>query len=167
MKNINKDVVLLRSFIIIICIFILYMIIFYYPNQLKYLLTDDYYSNKLNVSNEMLFYVPVIFYVLVGIPLLLVLLIYWIISIFINKNNLFSNKTLKLMRLSIIIMWIDLSFYSIGNLFFYNKMWPNQSNYNFQLIIICLIFTIVISILELIIKREVLLNSIEQQKMDS
>lgn len=163
MNILKKNILMLRFFIIIILLIVLFFIAFYYPHKLIYLLTDDYYSQKLKMSSTILYCIPVIFVFVVGIIFMIVLCIYWKISMYIQNNNLFSTNVEKLLKKSIIILWVDLSVYSLGSLCLYFMNWPLEYNHNINLLLAGVIFSFATLIIEMIIKKEVLLNSVNEK----
>ena len=74
-------------------------------------------------SDHSVFYVQLIFYWLTSLPCFVILGIAWKITALINKDEIFSKKTVRLLKLSAVILFCDILVFLIGNLIFLFLEW--------------------------------------------
>ena len=149
---------LIALFVRLIIIFIaacgLAICVFWYPFSISLSvmgLADSVPTFEQNIE----MWTQLIFYYLVSLPCFIILFLAWLITCSIKKGAFFSKKNVKIIKLSALILFIDLMVFLIGNVVFLILGWNYFALFYFRLFVIGLGLTILIMFFEKYLKKSV------------
>jgi len=121
----KKNILLLRIILIILIIFFAYLAFYYFPNTI---MNDQIFLNNYS-ENERFFpiFIMIAIDALFCLSIIFTVVLFWKISIYINKDELTSINVLKILRIILITLSIALAVFIISNICFYNLKWSNTS----------------------------------------
>ena len=149
----NMIALFLRISIIIVGLFGIVMCVFMYPFAVSlntYGLMD---VEPATIQQLIRSWVQLSFYWIASIPCFIILIIIWKISIIIKKDDLFSNNIVNLINIVIYTLFIDLTFFLVGNVIFLILRWRIFNALYFMLIILGLVIISFFWIASEIIKK--------------
>ena len=149
---------LIALFVRLIIIFIaacgLAICVFWYPFSISLSvmgLADSVPTFEQNIE----MWTQLIFYYLVSLPCFIILFLAWLITCSMKKGAFFSGKNIKIIKLSALILFVDLMVFLIGNVVFLILGWNDFALIYFILFVIGLGLTILIMFFENYLKKSV------------
>ena len=148
--EINKITLLFRVSLIIVAVFGILICALWYPFTIS-LTSFGIVDYSPTVEQVTRFWVTLSFYWVVSVPCFVVLFILWKISIYLKKNDFFTNNVVVLMKRIVFILLIDLFIFLIGNVVFLLLKWNDFAIIYFMitvlgLVVICFLYVGIIII---------------------
>ena len=150
--NAKRITIIFRIAIIAIGLCGLLICAFWYPFSIS-LTTMGTSTAAPTTEQNIRIWVQLVFYWAVSVPCFLILVFAWRISSAIKKEELFSNKIVRLINQEISIMLIDLFVFLIGNIVFVLLKWNDFAIIYFMIIVIGLVVISCLWIALYVIKR--------------
>ena len=151
MKN-SSIALFIRLIIIFIAACGLAICVFWYPFSISLSvmgLADSVPTFEQNIE----MWTQLIFYYLVSLPCFIILFLAWLITCSMKKGSFFSKKNVKIIKLSALILFVDLMVFLIGNVVFLILGWNDFALIYFILFVIGLGLTILIMFFETYLKK--------------
>ena len=152
--KINKITLLFRVSLIIVAVFGILICALWYPFTIS-LTSFGIVDYSPTVEQVTRFWVTLSFYWVVSVPCFVVLFILWKISIYLKKNDFFTNNVVVLMKRIIFILLIDLFIFLIGNVVFLLLKWNDFAIIYFMITVLGLVFICFLYVGIIIIKKEI------------
>lgn len=111
---------------------------FWYPYSIS-LTTMGVINATPTAEQSIRIWIQLVFYWIVSVPCFLILFFAWKISSALDKEELFSNKIVDLIKLKIVILLIDLLVFLIGNIIFVFLKWNDFAIIYFMITVIGLV----------------------------
>ena len=148
----TKINIVLRISIIIIALCGVAMCAFWYPFSVS-LTTMDTVNAAPTLEQNIQIWAQLSFYWLVSIPCFFVLVLMWYLTTALKKEGFFSNKVIKIIRIEILTLLVDVVIFLIGNIVFVILGWNDFAIIYFLITVIGLVVVGLLYVFINIIKK--------------
>ncbi len=145
---------LIRSVIIVIAICGLLVCAFWYPFSISLSVIGVVDAKPTQMQNIQM-WSQIIFYWMVSIPCFVILVLSWLITNSMKKENFISNNNVKMLKICSLILLTDLMVFLIGNVIFLILGWNVYAIVYFMLFAIGIGIVILIKVFEQHLKKVV------------
>lgn len=148
----TKINIVLRISIIIIALCGVAMCAFWYPFSVS-LTTIGTVNATPTLEQNIKIWAQLSFYWITSIPCFFVLVLMWFITIIFKKEGFFSGRVIKIARIEILTLLVDLAIFLIGNIVFVILGWNNFAIIYFLITVIGLVVVGLLCLFINIIKK--------------
>lgn len=145
-----KSICFLRLFVLILLVYFAFCFFIYFPS----FSTFPYVPRDAQISDEALVksYIQLYFYRITSIPVILVIIEYFIFSFLIKNNKLFTNKILKINNISAIVLLVFTIIFLIGDIILHFIGYVVTFHFDLVLIVNQIVIVIIMLLLSIYIK---------------